>query len=246
MCNQIWQKFERALAAQDIDQLRGSFFLLTHYYGRTIIILRSAIEDTRNPLAAAAIRNLMVLDRVLGGMHRAAPDELPLALPLTEDLHGQFICQLIVRAMGDGIAIEKDVLLKRLDSYGLLGETSDTDIDGELNGLLRDGALRLENNKLKLGRNAHANLRPDEAMLRTLVGEAISQALSKLGFAGLAAIAPRRKVFVAAFAKATGLSQDVADLFADLSAAFDDERGQYRSLRRMTDRDDRSVRAANE
>jgi superfamily II DNA or RNA helicase len=224
MSSQVWERFSKAVAAKNSDQIRNSFFLLTRYYGRTITILRSAIEDKRNDLARVAIENLIVLDRVLGGMHRAVPGELPLALPFTEEFHAQFVQSLILRSMKDVGAIDRAELLKRLDRLHLLGETSDSDVDEAVAALLSVGALSRQGEKFRRHSSSGSTVDTGEAMLKSLVGADLTRKLAEKGFAGLDNIAPRRRSFVRVFVGLTGLGEDVAGLFANLAAAFEDER----------------------
>lgn len=79
LADSLWQRFREAQLRDDERELTEVFFLLTHFRTRTISILRIAIETVREPLAIAAMRNLIVLDKIFGAMHRVAPDVLPLA-----------------------------------------------------------------------------------------------------------------------------------------------------------------------
>ena len=57
--------------------------------GRTISILRSALNTGREALAQAAMRNLSTLHRAMMQMHRRAPQHVPLALVLDRGKPGR-------------------------------------------------------------------------------------------------------------------------------------------------------------
>src|SRR5438270_6072350 len=78
-------RFEEALEHGDRTAERHAFYTLASYYQRTRRIVRSALGSHREPLAQAALRNLVVLHRPLTHMHRAAADAVPLAMVLERE-----------------------------------------------------------------------------------------------------------------------------------------------------------------
>src|SRR4051794_28274238 len=75
-------QFTLATEQKDHAAQRRAFYLLAGFYGRTRRILRTALASAKEPLAQAALRNLVALHRPLTQMHRAAPTAVPLALIL--------------------------------------------------------------------------------------------------------------------------------------------------------------------
>jgi len=77
--------FEDAVQRDDSSAERRAFYTLASYYQRTRRIVRSALADKREPLAQAALRNLVVLHRPLMHMHGAAARTVPLAMVLERE-----------------------------------------------------------------------------------------------------------------------------------------------------------------
>src|SRR5262245_55246176 len=66
-------RFDAAHEASDAAAERHAYYLLAAYHRRTRRILRSALVDRREPLAQAALRNFVLLQRPLARMHAASP-----------------------------------------------------------------------------------------------------------------------------------------------------------------------------
>jgi len=94
-------QFATATEEGDRAGQRRAFYLLAGYYGRTCRIAQSALADRREPLAQAALRNLIALHRPLTQMHRTAPGAVPLALILDRSARDQFARDLIVRVLSE-------------------------------------------------------------------------------------------------------------------------------------------------
>src|SRR5215467_15534396 len=58
-------QFDTGLTQDDRAAERQAFYTLAHYYQRTRTIVRQALTSRREPLAQAALRNLVVLHRPL-------------------------------------------------------------------------------------------------------------------------------------------------------------------------------------
>src|SRR4051794_30550162 len=94
-------QFEGGLAHEDRAEERQAFYRLAHYYQRTRTIARQALTSRREPLAQAALRNLVALHRPLAHMHRAAPRAVPLSLALERQDRDDMLRDLVVRALSD-------------------------------------------------------------------------------------------------------------------------------------------------
>src|SRR5262249_59930270 len=94
-------QFQTATEQGDRSGQRRAFYLLAGYYGRTRSILHGALADRREPLAQAALRNLITLHRPLTQMHRTASDVVPLALLLERTARDDFARDLVVRVLNE-------------------------------------------------------------------------------------------------------------------------------------------------
>src|SRR4051812_21578378 len=93
--------FAEATEQGDGAAQRRAFYALAGYYGKTCRILRSAIAAGKDPLAQAALRNLVTLHRPLNQMHRTAPDAVPLALIFERDTRDDLTRDLVARVLSD-------------------------------------------------------------------------------------------------------------------------------------------------
>ena len=73
-------EFNEAVITGDLAKQRREFYILANYYGRTLRILRTALNNGKEPLAQAALQNLVTLHRPLAQMHDESPSSIPLAL----------------------------------------------------------------------------------------------------------------------------------------------------------------------
>src|SRR3954468_15438543 len=108
-------RFEEALAASEPAVQRHAYYLLAAYHRRTRRIVRSALADRRDPLAEAALRNLILLQRPLVRMHDASPAVIPFVSVLDRPAREELARDLIVRALADTADPQaEDALLARV------------------------------------------------------------------------------------------------------------------------------------
>ena len=88
------------MLAANKQEIIDAYFLVIHYYERTLLLLRSAFKKRKERLACAALSNLLILQSVLMRMHQNQPKHIPLAMPLTEVLFDSYLRGLIVRVLG--------------------------------------------------------------------------------------------------------------------------------------------------
>src|SRR5436190_2585582 len=93
-------QFDAGLADDDRAAERQAFYRLAHYYQRTRTIAREAVTRRREPLAQAALRNLVALHRPLAQMHRAAPRAVPLSVALERQDRDDMLRDLVIRVLG--------------------------------------------------------------------------------------------------------------------------------------------------
>src|SRR3954447_2827019 len=94
-------RFTEAAEQGDRAAQRRAFYLLTGFYGRTRRIVQAALAEENEPLAKAALRNLVVLHRPLTQMHRTAPKTVPLAVVLDPVARDDLTRDLVVRALSE-------------------------------------------------------------------------------------------------------------------------------------------------
>ncbi|HET6319683.1 MAG TPA: hypothetical protein VFG86_24760, partial [Chloroflexota bacterium] len=94
-------QFQDGLSHDDRAAERQAFYVLAHYYQRTRTIVRQALSKRREPLAQAALRNLVVLHRPLAHMHRSAPRAVPLSMALERRDRDGMVRGLVMRVLSE-------------------------------------------------------------------------------------------------------------------------------------------------
>lgn len=214
-------RFAAASREGDESGMQDAFFMVTRYYARTLIILPQALEERREELARAALRNLLVLDAALGHMHRAEPQVVPLAMPVGELFHERYELGLVVRVFEDfpGVLSVGEVV-ERLEAFKLLGEVTAEEVEVLLDKLLKGGMLLREDEGWRRSKDLYLDLSMTQAILHTLLGPDLAAQLKEHGFERLHQVVERRMEFAAAFVAASGLSEGVAALFIDVAEAL--------------------------
>jgi hypothetical protein len=231
-------RFENARTAkvQDSQEIRSAFYQLTHFYARTLHILRSAWEERDEPLAEAALKNLVVLDGVLSTMHRQEPDRVPLAIPLFDDLRTHFTRDLIIRAHQEAQqALTPKEITELMDKNDLMGQVRYEQLDDYLDALVTDGYLSRGNDGTKLTKQPYSDLNMDAAMYQSILGPELAGTMQKQGFRGLGDVVARQKEWLAEFPAATGYSTTIAARLIDVARAFQDESDLTDTPRRHKD-----------
>ena len=78
----VFADFEADRQDGDPAGMRRRFFLLARYQGRTIGILRSALQSGATDLILRSLENLVLIHRQLARMRSDAPRAVPLVLTL--------------------------------------------------------------------------------------------------------------------------------------------------------------------
>ncbi len=219
-------RFENArlTKSHDSKEIRASFYQLTHFYARTLHILRSAWEERDETLAEAALKNLVVLDGVLSTMHREEPDVVPLAIPLFDDLRAHFTRDLMIRAHQEAQqALTPKEIVGMLDQNDLMGQVKYDSIDDYVEELVAEGYLTHGSSGTKLTKKPYSDLNMDAAMYRTILGPGLADRMQKEGFRGLGDIVARRQEWLKEFPAATGYSETIAARLVDVARSFQDE-----------------------
>src|SRR5499427_10126059 len=115
-------QFDAGLTQDDRAAERQAFYTLAHYYQRTRTIVRQALTSHREPLAQAALRNLVVLHRPLTHMHRSAPKIVPLSMALGRQDRDCMVRDLVVRVLSESPEpLTTSTVIERVNDMDVLG-----------------------------------------------------------------------------------------------------------------------------
>ena len=219
-------QFLEASHNHDKEEMLTAYFVATHYYARTLTILPEAFADRNDRLVGAVLRNLLLLDSVLGAMHIEAPQVIPLAMPVTEAMHDRYVLGLIVSVFEESAThLSPEAVVERVNGLKLLGSLEVVDVTAHLANLVRRGMLsRTEDGYRRTG-GLYLDLSMAQAILGTLLGPDIAPRFFALGFERFDHITARPTAFMDAFVSITGLSENNAALFVNLAFELQDVYG---------------------
>jgi len=217
------EEFAAAVAADDAARQRSAYYRLAVYHGRTISILRSALNAGREALAQAAMRNLAALHRAMMQMHRQAPHSAPVALLLDRRGRDDFARDLVVQALQEAAApLDLDALLRRVNDLDVIGVARAT-VQRHLKDLVESGHAALaEPRPARYVRTqrTYTGMDTDIPSLRALLGDDLHIRFAAEGVNGLSAVVARPRTFQAQFSQLTGMSEASGALFVDLVATL--------------------------
>ncbi len=232
------QEFAAATAEEDTARRRSAYYRLAVYHGRTIYILRSALNAGKEPLAQAAMRNLATLHRAMMQMHRSAPASVPVALVLDRRGRDAFARDLVVRALGESAEpLELEGMVQRANDLDVMGVARGT-VQRHLKDLVASGYVAATDEhpaRYARTQRAYTDMDLNAPSLRALVGMDIYARLAEAGFEGLSDISARQSTFRGAFGEITGLGQASAALFVDLVETLLEDRGREAGPWRFAD-----------
>jgi superfamily II DNA or RNA helicase len=206
---------------------RSAYFRLAVYHGRTIYILRSALNAGKETLAKAAIGNLATLHRAMADMHREAAHNVPIPLVLDRRGRDAFARDLLVRALSENPkAMTVDDMVKQVNELELV-EVRPGTVKRHLKNLVASGHVdRVEERPARYARSgrAYAEMDIDGPSLRALAGQTFYDRLVAEGFRGLSDILARQSAFRQTFSEITGMDETTAVLFIDLAETLLEDR----------------------
>lgn len=210
-------EFQVAHAEDDRAGRRRAFFLLAGYYGRTIRILRSALERGNEPLAQAALHNLIALHHPLTQMHRAAPDDVPYPLTVDRQIRDRFVKDLIARVLSETPEpMNVTSVVERVNDLDLIGAIGQSATRRHLREMIGAGHVQRVNGRYERTDRIYPQLVLDEYSLRALLGDNFYEQLGDEGFRGLADVAARKAEFRSQFPSIFDLSEATADAFIEV------------------------------
>ena len=212
-------RFAEAEEQSDAARQRSAYYRLGVYHGRTIHILRSALQAGKEPLAQAAMRNLVTLHRAMMQMHRQAPGIVPVALVLDRQDRDEFARDLVVRALQESAEpLDLDSLVLRTNDLDVMGVARGT-VQRHVKDLTAAGHVEIVSERPALfarTQRTYTALDTNAPSLRALVGPELHAELTGAGFGGLSDVSARQSSFREAFTRSTGLGASSAALFTDL------------------------------
>jgi len=232
------EAFAAAVEEADAAGQRSAYYRLAVYHGRTIYILRSALNAGKEPLAQAAMRNLATLHRAMMGMHRQAPGAVPVAFVLDRRGRDDFARDLVVRALQESAEpVELDGIVQRANDLDVMGVAKGT-VQRHLKDLVASGHVAtIGERPARYARTqrTYTDMDVSAPSLRALVGADLHARFEEAGFGGLNEVAGRQSAFRQAFSSVTGLGQASGALFVDLVETLLEGRAQEASPWTYTD-----------
>jgi hypothetical protein len=217
------QEFVAALALGDVASQRGAYYRLAVYHARTIYILRSALNEGKESLAQAAMRNLATLHRAMMSMHRQAPATAPVAFVLDRKGRDAYTRDLVALALQESAEpLDLDAVANRANELAIMGVTRAA-TQRHLKDLVASGhAVASDERPQRFTRTerTYTAVNLDGPSLAALLGPGLHEGVSTAGFAGLTDVVTRQTSFRQAFMQVTGLGESSAALFIDLVATL--------------------------
>ncbi len=215
-------EFDEALKKGDLATQTREFYILANYFGRTLRILRTALNNSKEPLAQAALKNLVTLHRPLAKMHDESPGSIPLALSLDRQGRDDLVRDLVVRVLSESPEpLKLDVVVSRVNHLDVLGTVRKGTVQRHLKNLVDSGFAVRKQGEFARSKRAYADLDLDALSLRAMTGPQLYEKFSLAGFINLYEVDARQSVFREQFAALTGLDDPAtADLFVNAAAVL--------------------------
>lgn len=211
------QEFQTAHAQNDRNGQIGAFFLLANYYGRTLSILQAALADKDEPLAQAAMQNLLTLHRPLAIMYRTDPDTIPVTLTLDKEGREDFLRDLLVRVLAESPQpLDLETVVERVNQLDILGTTSERSVRRQLKELISAEYVQKIDDQFARTTYIYTELDLDAGTLRSLLGRHLYEKFAEAGFRGLNEIDIRQAHFRRQFFSLTGFNESSLILFLEV------------------------------
>lgn len=215
------EEFQAASDRGDEEGMRERFYALARYYTRTVLILREAVADGRQPLTRAALSNLLALHRPLDHMHAIAKRAAPVALTLRTEQRRHLMDDLIVHILREAPRpLTLEAITESANDLDILADASEAVVAGHLAELVSAGYVTHAEGHYELSGVPHTSLSLDQAMLETLTGSDLYTRLEAADFHGLFDVTARRHAFRQEFARLTGFDDETAALFVAVAEAL--------------------------
>jgi superfamily II DNA or RNA helicase len=226
LADMILHEFDEAMSSGKLAEMRERFYILANYYDRTVDILRNALQARREPLAQAALHNLISLHNSLQYMHKLAPDSIPSTLALDRDVRPRLIENLIMQVLQDSPEpLDLATIRKHVKESSLLAGASEPMLHRHLDNLISTGHVeRVQvpqlDERYACTARAYGTINLDQAGLHTLLGSTLFHHLDAAGYHGLTDVVTAKEEFRSHFAKLTNFSESTAALFVAAADAL--------------------------
>jgi len=212
-----------AAADAPVAPQRRAYYTLAGYYGRTRQIVRTSIAGRREPLAQAALQNLITMHRPLVLMHHAAPDAVPLALILERAARDDMARDLVVRVLNDSSdALPETTILSRVNELDVLGPIKPGTVHRHLGDLEASGHVTRSRDGFARASRTYTELDADAASLGALFDPDLYARFEAAGFRGLHDVDARQDAFRETVMDATSLGSQPADLVIEVVTTLSD------------------------
>lgn len=210
----LHQKFEELKKSGDIKEMRGQFFVLAHYYGRTLGILRQALSSGNEPLINTALRNLVMLHQPIHHMHEVAPTTVPFAITLDKKTRRKLVEDLIILILQESAEpLLVEAITSRVNDLHFMVNVKMKSINNYLDDLIAKGHVLRIDGGFSRTKRAYSSINLDHASLAALLGEKLYQEFEQGGFPGLSNIVNRKESFQKFFQHFAHCSNEMAEMF---------------------------------
>ena len=231
LADMLQHEFDEAQRQGKPAVMRERFYLLANYYTRTVAILRYALKARREPLAQAALHNLIALHKSLTYMYKVAPGTVPSTLTLSREVRPRLLENLIVQVLQEAAqALDVTTITRSVNDLDVLTVASEKLILRHLNNLISTGHVQQLDNKYGRTTRAYSSIDLDQAGMQTLVGPVLYPQLDQAGFHGLSDITTRKDAFRGFFEGLTGFSDGTAALLLAATEALEGPPGDTKRL----------------
>jgi superfamily II DNA or RNA helicase len=217
---------------------RSAYYRLAVYHGRTTYILRSALSQSKEPLAQAAMRNLNILHRALTKMHIQASHVVPVALTLDRSGRDEFARDLVVRALSESPEpLPLTDIVQHVNDLDVMGVRKGT-VERHLKDLISSGHVVRTSERPSLytrSERSYTETNIDALSLGALVGADLYLKFEEAGYRGLNDIEARQLKFRGTFTELTGFSDASGALFTNLVSTLLEDRTETVSPWPLTD-----------
>ncbi|HVB22252.1 MAG TPA: DEAD/DEAH box helicase family protein [Ktedonobacteraceae bacterium] len=226
LADTILHEFDEAMSSGKLAEMRERFYIIANYYDRTVDILRNALRERREPLAQAALHNLIALHKSLQYMHKLAPDSLPSTLTLDRDVRPRLIQNLIMQVLQNSPEpLDLVAIRKHVKESDLLAGASEPMLQHHLDNLISTGHIervqvRPLDERYAPTTRAYGTINLDQAGLHTLLDSTLFHRLDAAGYHGLTDVVTAKEEFRTHFATLTNFSESTGALFVAAAEAL--------------------------
>jgi len=229
----ILEEFNDARRRRDLATVRDRFYVLAAYYRRTLSILHSAFERRSETLAAAALRNLVVLQRVLMAMREVAPHTSYSTIALESDLHRRVNLDIVHRVLRDARGpLRLGTIVRRFNGLTVIGDAREPAIAASLLTLVQTGHAVEKDGSFAATDRPFLDADVDRVDLALLFGQGLARRLRTSGFEGISAVLDQRDEFRETLTAETGFGDETAVLAVAAAEAMAASQAELHGSRR--------------